>query len=147
MRMFTSLHLSHVPCHISHVTCHMSHVTCDIFSFLFFLQIGETSRWRVCYQRGLPSLVLCLLMILSSLHCFVLTQLFCLHSAKVLHQNGLSSHICKFLTQWKLIHSTNISLLSWIVRLPVIEQILSKDISENCFLVPKMRTLSSCYVY
>ena len=27
--------------------------------FLIFLgQSGETSRWRVCYQRGLPRLVL-----------------------------------------------------------------------------------------
>ena len=67
--MFTSLHVSYVMCHMSHVTCHvsrvmyhMSHVMCQIshdFNFNFFFgQSGETSRWRVCYQRGLPRLVL-----------------------------------------------------------------------------------------
>ena len=38
-------------CQVSHVTCHMSCVTCHIDS-------GEASQWRVCYQRGLPCLVL-----------------------------------------------------------------------------------------
>ena len=33
----------------------MSHVT---FFLLFFLQSGEAYGWRVCYQRGLPRLVL-----------------------------------------------------------------------------------------
>ena len=33
--------------HVSRVTCHMPRVTCH----------GETSQWRVCYQRGLPCLV------------------------------------------------------------------------------------------
>ena len=50
-------HVSHVTCHMSHVTCHISHVTCHIF---FFWQSGEAYRWRVCYQRGLPRLVLTL---------------------------------------------------------------------------------------
>ena len=58
-RMFTFLHMSHVTCHMSRVTCHMSCVTCIIyFLLLFFGQSGEASRWRVCYQRGLPRLVL-----------------------------------------------------------------------------------------
>ena len=35
-------------CHVAHVTCHVSHV-------IFF--IGGASRWRVCYQQGLPRLV------------------------------------------------------------------------------------------
>ena len=35
--------------------CHMSRVTCHIF---FFGQSGEAYWWRVCYQRGLPRLVL-----------------------------------------------------------------------------------------
>ena len=55
-------HMSHVTCHMSHVTCHMSHVTCHmsrfIYLFFFFRKIGEAYRWRVCYQRGLPRLVL-----------------------------------------------------------------------------------------
>ena len=43
--------MSPVTCHMSHVTCHMS------LFFYFFLLSGETSWWRVCYQRGLPRLV------------------------------------------------------------------------------------------
>ena len=42
----------------------MSHITCHIFIFfLFFFHVkkigqgGGASRWRVCYQRGLPRLV------------------------------------------------------------------------------------------
>ena len=42
-------------CHMTCVTCHMS-----CFLLLFFLQSGEAYRWRVCYQRGLPRLVLAL---------------------------------------------------------------------------------------
>ena len=45
-------------CHMSRVTCHMSHFFISIFSLLFFGQSGEAYRWRVCYQRGLPRLVL-----------------------------------------------------------------------------------------
>ena len=62
-------HVSPVTCHLSPVTCHLSHV--EIF-FKFFLtkkniqkkcpkkigQSGGASRWRVCYQQGLPCLVL-----------------------------------------------------------------------------------------
>ena len=49
-------------CHMSCVTCHVSRVTCQNF-FLHFLYVkenglsGGASRWRVCYQRGLPRLV------------------------------------------------------------------------------------------
>ena len=55
-------HVSRVTCHVSPVTCHMSHVSCHV-SFFFCLrkkigQSGGASRWRVCYQRGLPRLVL-----------------------------------------------------------------------------------------
>ena len=39
-----------MTCHVSCVTCHISHV-------IFLLQIGAASRWRVCYQQGLPRLV------------------------------------------------------------------------------------------
>ena len=64
-------HVSCVMCHVSPVTCHVSAVTCIIF-FLVYLLIfyvpkkifwkknghsGGASRWRVCYQRGLPRLV------------------------------------------------------------------------------------------
>ena len=43
---------------MSVVTCHMSCVMCQVsFLFLFFLQSGGASWWRVCYQRSLPRLV------------------------------------------------------------------------------------------
>ena len=52
-------HMSGVRCHVSRVTCHVSRVMCHIFIFFYmFLQRGEISWWRVCYQRGLPRLVL-----------------------------------------------------------------------------------------
>ena len=44
-------HVSHVMCHVSHVMCHVSHVTCHFF-------FGEAYWGRVCYQRGLPCLVI-----------------------------------------------------------------------------------------
>ena len=73
-------HVSRVTCHVSHVTCHMSCVTCHmskkeklqliiyILFYLFILfffcktigQSGRASRWRACYQRGLPRLFLLL---------------------------------------------------------------------------------------
>jgi hypothetical protein len=40
--------------HMSRITCHVSHV----FFLFFFGQRGEAHRGRVCYQRGLPRLVL-----------------------------------------------------------------------------------------
>ena len=49
--------VSCVTCNVSRVTCHVSNVTCHFF-FFFFGQSGEAYRWRVCYQRGLPRLVL-----------------------------------------------------------------------------------------
>ena len=48
-------------CHVSRVTCHMSHVTCKKHIKTKNnnkLQSGGASRSRVCYQRGLPRLVL-----------------------------------------------------------------------------------------
>ena len=57
-------HVSHVTCHVSDVTCHVSPVTCHLSHVRFFfilkktLLSGGASRWRVCYQRGLPRLVL-----------------------------------------------------------------------------------------
>ena len=70
-------HVSHVTCHMSPVTCHKSPVACHMseknFFFHFFIlkkiyicpseqigQSGGSSRWRVCYQWGLPYLVLTL---------------------------------------------------------------------------------------
>ena len=58
-------------CNVSHVMCHVSRVTCQkrffllhLFFHLFYLffikQSGGDSLWRVCYQRGLPCLVLCI---------------------------------------------------------------------------------------
>ena len=59
-------HMSCVTCHVSHVMCHMSCVTCNFFLSLFFGQAGEACRWRVCYQRGLPRLVLTIITLLIS---------------------------------------------------------------------------------
>ena len=41
-----------------HVSRHVSRVTCHHFFIFFFGQSGEVYWWRVCYQRGLPRLVL-----------------------------------------------------------------------------------------
>ena len=46
--------MSHVMCHMSRVSCRMSRVTYNFF----YDRDGEAYRWRVCYQRGLPCLVL-----------------------------------------------------------------------------------------
>ena len=67
-------HMSPVTCHVSPVTCHLSLVTWFFFFYIFLLEkilfyhnffyfkkngkIGGATQWRVCYQRGLPSLVL-----------------------------------------------------------------------------------------
>ena len=51
-------HVSLVTCHVSCFMCHMSHVTCHMYFLFFFGQSGEAYRWRVCYQRGQPRLVL-----------------------------------------------------------------------------------------
>ena len=50
-------HMSHVMCHMSGLRFQVSSVRYQVF-FCFFLQCGGASRWRVCYQRGLPHLVL-----------------------------------------------------------------------------------------
>ena len=56
--MFTPPNMSHVTYHVSRVMCHVSRVTCHMSHiYIFFLQSGEISRWRLCYQRGLPRLV------------------------------------------------------------------------------------------
>ena len=51
-------HVSRVRCHMSPVKCHVSPVPCQK-NYIFFFNgksVGA-SRWRVCYQRGLPRLV------------------------------------------------------------------------------------------
>ena len=58
-------HMSHVTCHVSPVTCHLSHDFNFCFYLFMFLKYPSekmeksdgASRWRVCYQRGLPRLV------------------------------------------------------------------------------------------
>ena len=59
------LHMSCVTCHLSCVKCHVSPVTCPniyifffCFTLIFFWQSGGASWWRVCYQQGLPRLIL-----------------------------------------------------------------------------------------
>ena len=59
----TTFYMSGVTCHMSGVTCHVSHVTFHLshvrfLLFIFFGRSGEAYLWRVCYQRGLPRLVL-----------------------------------------------------------------------------------------
>ena len=69
-------HMSGVTCHVSHVTCHMSHVKCHMSDFFlvllifFFGQNREASQGRVCYQRGLPRLVLSLLYLIQKYICW-----------------------------------------------------------------------------
>ena len=54
-------HMSGVTCHVSGVTRQVSCVRCNmsgvmrISSSSSFLQNGGASRWKVCYQWGLPS--------------------------------------------------------------------------------------------
>ena len=68
--MYIPHYVSCVMCHVSCVTCHVSRVTCHMSKYIFFSlhfffflslkqikQSGGASRWRVCYQRGLPRLV------------------------------------------------------------------------------------------
>ena len=53
-------HLPRVTCHMSPVTCHLSKISKyqkSFFSLKKIEQSGGASRWRVCYQRGLPRLV------------------------------------------------------------------------------------------
>ena len=73
-------HMSRVTCHLSRVTCHVSHVTYQkkkfTFNFFFTLKkldkLVELVRWRVCYQRGLPRLVLVSVLLSASVkRCFV----------------------------------------------------------------------------
>ena len=56
--------MSGVRCHMSCFTCQVSHVRCQvshvILLIIFFGKSGGASRRRVCYQRGLPRLVLIL---------------------------------------------------------------------------------------
>ena len=43
-------------CPKSHVMGFLSHVRCQGFFFYKKVQSGGASRWKVCYQRGLPRL-------------------------------------------------------------------------------------------
>ena len=68
--------VSRVMCDMSPVTCHLSQATCQKKNYLFYLKkiyiyihildkighSGGASQWRVCYQRGLPCLVILLLL-------------------------------------------------------------------------------------
>ena len=46
---------NYCPHHASHVRCHVSGVICQVSSVIFFGLSGWASRWRVCYQQGLPT--------------------------------------------------------------------------------------------
>ena len=54
-------HMSNVTCHMSHVPCHMSHVKKKPEKKI--IQFVGASLWGVCYQRGLPRLVLLLVLL------------------------------------------------------------------------------------
>ena len=85
-------HMSYVTCHVSRITCHVSNVFSFSFSFFFsfFLffylkkigQCGGASRWRVCCQRGLPRLVLCICTIWFIIKCTVDTCVSSRHGEK-----------------------------------------------------------------
>ena len=56
-------HVSHVMCRMSHIAYQVSHVTCQVSHIHCIFSVGGgqndgASKWRVCYQRGLPRLVL-----------------------------------------------------------------------------------------
>ena len=82
--------MSHVTCQVSGVTCHLSGVRCHIF---FFLQSDGASRWRVCYQRGRPRLVLV-----------------------VKHVNNVDCKIKIFLSNWMFVTPLEIQLPSCITK-------------------------------
>ena len=65
-RIFTTSYGSGVICHVSCVTCHMSRFRCHMSDF--FLQNGGDSRWKVCYQRGLPCVVFYIETLLRETH-------------------------------------------------------------------------------
>ena len=68
-----SRHVSRVTCHVLRVTCHVSRFMCHmsfiLFFNVFFGQSGEVYRWRVCYQRGLPHLVLTYTVVFAQIQC------------------------------------------------------------------------------
>ena len=52
LKFWEKVHLPPLACvryHMSCVMCHISHAICH----LFYLQSGEASQWRVCYQWAL----------------------------------------------------------------------------------------------
>ena len=65
--LFVQCHMSgvtyqvmHVGCHISLFMCHVPCVMCYVsyVIYIFFLQSGWVGWLRLCYQQGLPRLVL-----------------------------------------------------------------------------------------
>ena len=66
-------HMSGVMCQVSGVRCHVSRVRCHMSNifFIFFLQSGGASWWSVCYQRGLPRLVILYLDLYGPLKCLL----------------------------------------------------------------------------
>ena len=72
--------MSGVTCPMSPVTCHMSCVTWIFFFIIFFWQNGDAYWWRVCYQWGLPRLILMEAILFCSFslwmsHCCILWQI------------------------------------------------------------------------
>ena len=137
-------HVSCVMCHVSHVTCHVSHVTCpkkigNIFvikkinkqinkknrSQNKIWQSGGASQWRVCYQRGIPRLVLIMIKIFF-LNIFFSTQF----QQKKSHTN------------------TSVSFFICCIYIYTFYWFDSKIILKNAFVTPKKRwnTLPGLFV-
>ena len=92
------------------VKCHMS------FFFVFFRQSAEAFRWRVCYQRGLPRLVL--IMTCNQLHATFFGSKWCLwcntkalrkhlQTVQTVHFLEGKTPFCTVCTQWRGNTGTN----------------------------------------
>ena len=55
--MFTTPCVSNVTCRMSHVTGHMSQVTFPKTNPQKMVKFSGASRWKICYQQGLPRLL------------------------------------------------------------------------------------------
>ena len=129
-------HVSCVMCHVSAVTGHLSPVRYHIF--FFFFQIVGAHWWRVCYQQGLPRLVveqprlhctcerqenkLLVIILIASLKALYLIKtwqkyqkLFCLDSLGFSH---LLKCIKEFLLDVSGIHYVNIDEICQNINLP-----------------------------
>ena len=64
-----------IPHYGSCVTCHVSPVTCPFFCLKKIGLSGGASRWRVCYQRGLPRLVFVRVLLFTNVEKFYVSRM------------------------------------------------------------------------